>query len=508
MRKEKPTMAPFSNKPDPRKIVPFPSRFANSRKEELDNDILRTFRKVEINIPLLDAIKQMPKYAKFLKDLWTNKRKIQSGEKVCVGENVSAVIQKKIPPKCKDPGMFSIPCKIGNYELKRCMLDLGASISVMPKSIYKSLNLGPLSKTNVVIQLADRSQAYPLGVLEDVLVQVNELVFPVDFYIFDMGDTLESIDVPLLLGRPFLKIAKAKIDVSEGTISFEFDGEMIKLNIYDAMRYPSNILDVNFVDCIDEVDCIKQENFNRVYELCDNSFDKNLTELNMDDYLLDATIINSFHVESFVESPLTAHLENHVAAQIDFGSGSINYESANTCANNMQSVSSCELPVNTQKLIPSIQSPPKLELKSLPNNLKYAYLGENDTLPIIISSSLSESQEEKLLNVLKEYKEAIRWTIADIKGISPTLCMHKIYLENDAKPVREAQRRLNPSMMDVVKKEILKWRDAGVIFPISDSKWVSSIHVVPKKTGITVVENNKGELVPTRVSNGWRVCRL
>ena len=108
--------------------------------------------------------------------------------------------------------------------------------------------------------------------------------------------------------------------------------------------------------------------------------------------------------------------------------------------------------------------------------------------------------------MLKNHKEALGWTLADIKGISPAMCMHKIFLEKDAKPTREAQRRLNPSMMEVVKKEILKWLDAGVIYPISDSHWVSPIHVVPKKSGITVVENNEGELVPTRVSNGWRVC--
>ena len=129
----------------------------------------------------------MPRYDKFLKELCTNKRKLKGDEKISVGENLSAVFQNKLPPKCKDPGMFSIPCKIGNSRFDRCMLDLGASINVMPRSVYNSLNLGPLEQTSLVIQLADRSNAYPDGVLEDVLVQVNELVFPADFYILDMG---------------------------------------------------------------------------------------------------------------------------------------------------------------------------------------------------------------------------------------------------------------------------------------------------------------------------------
>ena len=140
-----------------------------------------------MNIPLLDAIKQVPRYAKFLKELCTSKRKLKGNEKVQLGENVSAMIQKKLPIKCKDPGMFTIPCKMGNVEVERAMLDLGASINVMPRSIYEAMNVGKLKETGVIIQLADRSYAYPDGVLEDILVQVKELVFPANFYVVDMG---------------------------------------------------------------------------------------------------------------------------------------------------------------------------------------------------------------------------------------------------------------------------------------------------------------------------------
>ena len=139
----------------------------------------------------------------------------------------------------------------------------------------------------------------------------------------------------------------------------------------------------------------------------------------------------------------------------------------------------------------------KPELKPLPANLKYAYLGDNEALPVIISNSLTELQEEKFIRVLRDNKSAIGWTLVDIKGLSPTLCTHKIALEPDAIPKRDPQCRLNPPMMEVVQKEILKWLEAGVIYPIADSKWISPIHVVPKKGGTTIVTNKEGELIPT-----------
>ncbi|XP_027185081.1 uncharacterized protein LOC113783207 [Coffea eugenioides] len=167
---------------------PFPSRLEKSKKQDKEKEILEVFRKVEINIPLLDAIKQVPKYAKFLRDLCVNRRRLRGDERVIVGENVSAVLQRKLPPKCGDSGMFTIPCRIGNTVIRRVMLDLGVSINVMPKSIYASLKLGPLKETGIIIQLADRTNAYPDGLVEDVLVKVNDLVFPANFYVLDMDD--------------------------------------------------------------------------------------------------------------------------------------------------------------------------------------------------------------------------------------------------------------------------------------------------------------------------------
>ena len=164
------------------------------------------------------------------------------------------------------------------------------------------------------------------------------------------------------------------------------------------------------------------------------------------------------------------------------------------------------LGASPSRLTPSIEKPPIVEEKKLPNHSRYAYLGEESTLPVIISSSLSNMEEEKLLNILKEHKEAIGWSLADIKGIRPSMCMHRILLEEDSKPIVDAQRRLNPSMKEVVRKEVLEWLDAGVIYPIFDSSCVSPVKVVPKKGGTTVIINEKNELLRTKTVTGWRIC--
>ncbi|XP_048435491.1 uncharacterized protein LOC125475161, partial [Pyrus x bretschneideri] len=231
--------------------VPFPHRFAQSKKEEGEKDILETFRKVQVNIPLLDAIKQVPRYAKFLKELCTTRKRISNKEVVKVSENVSAVLQRKLPPKCKDPGSFTIPCIIGNTRFEQCMLDLGASINVMPYSIYASMNLGELKQDGVIIQLADRSNAYPKGVLEDVLVQVNHLIFPADFYVLDMEDSSHAPSLPILLGRPFMKTARTKIDVYTGTLTMEFDGDIIHFNLSETIKHPIEDHSCFAIDIVD-----------------------------------------------------------------------------------------------------------------------------------------------------------------------------------------------------------------------------------------------------------------
>ncbi|CAN6679376.1 unnamed protein product [Malus baccata var. baccata] len=468
--------------------VPFPSRFMQTKKEEAEKDILETFRKVQVNIPLFDAIKQVPRYAKFLKELCTTRKRMSTKEVVKVGENVSAILQRKLPPKCKDPGSFTIPCVIGNTRFESAMLDLGASINVMPYSIYASMNLGALKNDGVIIQLADRSNAYPKGVLEDVVVQVNHLVFPADFYVLEMDESDHAPSLPILLGRPFMKTARTKIDVYSGTLSMEFDGEVVNFNLSDSIKYPS---EDHSCFSIDIIDSLAQGYFE---DLNDDALEKVITQgMELTTKGADSSVTHGIHVLGHAVPPSDEIFELVAALESlpKHGGKSPNFDS---------------IPISTNKLLPSIVQAPILDLKPLPSHLKYIFLGENETLPAIISSSLTAQEEEKLVRVLKEFKSALGWTLADIKGISPTTCMHHIFLEEGAKPTREAQRRLNPPMMEVVKKEIIKLLDCGVIYPISDSRWVSPIQCVPKKSGVTVVENAENELVPMRIQTGWRVC--
>ncbi|GJV62582.1 hypothetical protein Tco_1473410 [Tanacetum coccineum] len=167
-----------------------------------------------------------------------------------------------------------------------------------------------------------------------------------------------------------------------------------------------------------------------------------------------------------------------------------------------------KITINTDyKIKTSLEEPPTdLELKPLPDNLEYVFLEEPSFLPVIISSQLFEKNKSKLVSILKKHKEAFAWKTTDIPSICPSFCKHKIQLLNDKKPVVQKQRRLNPNMQEVVKKEIMKLLDTDIIYPIADSPWVSHVHCVPKKCGITIVTNENDELVPTRTVMGW--CML
>ncbi|KAI9080903.1 hypothetical protein K1719_037064 [Acacia pycnantha] len=485
--------------------LPFPQKEIQSKRlaeKAQEKDILETFKRVEINIPFLDAVKQIPKYAKFLKELCTNKRR-----------------------------------RRGMNEFDDCVLDLGASINVMPASVYKSLGLGPLRPTGVIVQLANRSSAHPSGLVEDVLVKVNDLIFPADFYILDMEDESPSSRSPIILGRSFMKTARTKIDVHSGTLSMEFGDISVNCNIFDAMKHPREEHSVFCIDVIDDaVDdvltdlCADYPDFASVsdYPICacdDNEWCSVCTNLVKTALFVDSDLLSdsAFLVDSDVDSEFELHPDPDVHPDSDFDELASDFDKLNSDANielyshsssspslnvvsGISSVMASELLQQPPNIFPSIEQPPKLELKSLPDHLKYAFLEVNEQLPIIVANNLLPNQEEKLQSLLRANKKAIGWTLADIVGISPSMCMHRILLEEDSKPVRQPQRRLNPLILDVVKKEVTKLLQAGIIYLISDSQWVSPVQVVPKKSGVTVVANQKNELIPTRVQNSWRVC--
>ncbi|XP_052198255.1 uncharacterized protein LOC127805537 [Diospyros lotus] len=193
--------------------IPFPQRLRKHKLDKQFEKFLEVFKKLHINIPFAEALSQMPNYAKFMKEILLNKRKLEEHETVMLTEECSAILQNKLPPKLKDPGSFTIPCTIGSLYFERSLCDLGASINLMPFSIFQKLGLGEAKPTRVSLQLADRSVKHPRGIVEDILVKVDKFIFPADFIILDMA---EDRDIPLILGRPFLATGRALIDVQKG----------------------------------------------------------------------------------------------------------------------------------------------------------------------------------------------------------------------------------------------------------------------------------------------------
>nr|GFD15796.1 reverse transcriptase domain-containing protein [Tanacetum cinerariifolium] len=149
--------------------------------------------------------------------------------------------------------------------------------------------------------------------------------------------------------------------------------------------------------------------------------------------------------------------------------------------------------------------PPEVELKDLPPHLEYAFLEGDNKFSVIIAKELGDEEKATLIKVLKTHKRAIAWKLSDIQGINLKFCTHKILIEEDYKPAIQHQRRVNPKIHDVIKKKVEKLLEAGLIYPIFDSPWVSPVHCVPKKGGFTVVKNGENELIPTRLVTGWRI---
>ena len=166
-----------------------------------------------------------------------------------------------------------------------------------------------------------------------------------------------------------------------------------------------------------------------------------------------------------------------------------------------------ENPTESEPLDEFEETPrPPIELKPLPPGLRYAFLNNDPESPVIINDKLTQDETLRLLSVLEHHRSAFGYSLQDLKGISPALCTHRIPTDPDIPPSREPQRRLNNTMREVVKKEVLKLLHAGIIYPVPYSEWVSPVQVVPKKGGMTVVKNERNELIPQRTVTGWRMC--
>ncbi|XP_047949464.1 uncharacterized protein LOC125195346 [Salvia hispanica] len=215
-------------------IIPYPQRLKSKKLDAQFNKFLEAISKVHINIPLVEALQQMPNYAKFLKDVVAKKRKWGKYKMVNLTENCSAILQKGLPTKHKDLGNFILSCVLGNNVEGKALRDLGASINLMPLYFYRKLDIDNLRPTSITLQMADRTTTTPWGIVEDVLVRVGEFIFPADFVVLDMH---EDKKVPLILGRPFLATGGAMIDVQKGELTLRLHNESITFNIYNALMF-------------------------------------------------------------------------------------------------------------------------------------------------------------------------------------------------------------------------------------------------------------------------------
>ena len=213
--------------------VPFPQRLQKSRIEEQFARFLKTFQKLEISMPFTEVVTRMPLYAKFMKEILSKKRRIAEEGVVNLTATCCAVIKKNLPEKMKDPGSFTIPCVIGEFEFQKALCDSGSSINLMPLSVARKFSLGELTHTTVTLQMADRIMAKPEGVIKDVLVKVGKFIFPVDFIILDME---EDSQVPLLLGRPFLATGAALIDMQKGVLTLRVGEEAADFNLLKILK--------------------------------------------------------------------------------------------------------------------------------------------------------------------------------------------------------------------------------------------------------------------------------
>ncbi|XP_057418051.1 uncharacterized protein LOC130712234 [Lotus japonicus] len=229
---------------------PFPTNIAKRRLEKQFSKFVSMFKKLRVDLPFSEVLEKIPQYAKFMKEILSKKRKLsEENDIVELTEECSAILQKKLPPKRRDPGSFTLPVNFGASKEVRALCDLGASVNLMPLSMFERLNVGELKSTMMMLQLADRSMVTPWGVVEDVLVRVGEFEFPVDFVIIDMD---EDSKIPLILGRPFLATSQAKINVGKGTISLRVADEKITFTIFDLKPKQIEKNDPFLVEMMDE----------------------------------------------------------------------------------------------------------------------------------------------------------------------------------------------------------------------------------------------------------------
>nr|GEV02313.1 reverse transcriptase domain-containing protein [Tanacetum cinerariifolium] len=432
---------------------------ANDQREK----IFQILKDLNFNISFADALILMPKFGPLIKSLLTNKDKLCELARTPLNEHCSVVLLKKFSEKPGDPGKFLIPCDFPGKAQCLALADLGASINLMPLSMWNKLSLLDLTPTCMTLELADRSISLPVGVAEDVYVKVGTFHFSADFIVVDF-DT--DPRVPLILERSFLKNGRALIDMFKGELTLRVGKEAITFNLDQTLRYSANYSDM-MAKRIDVIDMACEEYLQEVLEVdAFLALDDDPTSPEVDQSYLDSKgdilLLEGFLNDDPSPPPNQGNYLSEVRKELKI------YEAKSDKS--------------------SIDEPPEVELKDLPPHLEYAFLEGDNKLPVIITKDLNVEEKTALITVLKSHKRAIAWKLSDIKGIDPEFCTHNMLMEEDFEPA------------------VLKLLDAGLIYPTFDSPWVSPVHRVPKKGSFTVVENEDNELILTRLVTGWRVC--
>ncbi|KAK1649032.1 hypothetical protein QYE76_066837 [Lolium multiflorum] len=401
-----------------------------------------------------EQIKIEPAVA-IVKDLVTEN--VEDGH-IIFCEDASNIVSH--PNKSKQVSVPMLSVRIGDHCYYG-LCDIGASVSAIPYELYTEImhEIGSceLEDIDVVIHLANRETISPIGIVRDVEVLCGKIKYPADFLV--LGSAASDY-CPIIFGRPFLNTCGAIIDCKKEKILTRFAGEPYEFNFSKFTKTPYKV-DLPSND-------FKMEQCASIVLVPNNPLQQHLENSESEAFRKERDELE----EIFRRQPILKH----------------------------------DLPVEDLGTTPPPKEDPVFDLKPLPDNLKYAHIDDKKIYPVIISSKLSEIEEERLLEILKKHRGAIGYTLDDLKGISPSICQHAINMEEDAKPVVEHQRRLIPKMKEVVRNEVLKLLEAGIIYPIADSRWVSPVHCVPKKGGMTVVPNDNDELIPQRIVVGYRMC--
>ncbi|GKD09436.1 reverse transcriptase domain-containing protein [Tanacetum coccineum] len=397
--------------------LPYPSR-ANKEKLREKDDLLalkfmEIFRNLHFELSFANALLHMPKFSPMFRKLLNNKDKIIELTKTPVNENYSAVILKKFPEKLGDPGRFLIPCNFLKMDECLALADLGASINLMPLSIWKVLNLGELNEAKMILELADRTISTPTGIAKDVFVKVGTFFFPADFMVVDY---VADPRVLLILGRPFLRTACALIDVHGEQMTFrhddhsDYDLEGDILLLETILNSNPSSPPPNQGACEDDFLLLEEADAFLALEDDPTSWEVDHSYYDSEGDIL---ILEAFLNDDPSLPPTTQ---------------------GNYLPKIRKEFKICEAKNDKS----SIDEPPEVELKDLPPHLEYAFLEGDDKLPVIIAKDLSIEEKVALIKVLKSRKRAITWKLSDIKGINPEFCTHKILMDDDYKPAEKS----------------------------------------------------------------------